>query len=80
MMETIEIKNSSAIAKIVFNDEKNIVGICFTSNIEKSYDFYCETFEDTKTKIIETDTLGESVGKLIHSFRKDGTLEAIVDE
>jgi predicted 3-demethylubiquinone-9 3-methyltransferase (glyoxalase superfamily) len=79
-METIEIKNSSAIAKIVFNDEKNIVGICFTSNIEKSYDFYCETFEDTKTKIIETDTLGESVGKLIHSFRKDGTLEAIVDE
>lgn len=80
MMETIEIKNSSAIAKIVFNNEKNVVGICFTSNIEKSYDFYCETFEDTKTKIIETDTLGESVGKLIHSFRKDGTLEAIVDE
>jgi len=80
MMETIEIKNSSAIAKIVFNDEKNIVGICFTSNVEKSYDFYCETFEDTKTKIIETDTLGESVGKLIHSYRKDGTLEVIVDE
>jgi predicted 3-demethylubiquinone-9 3-methyltransferase (glyoxalase superfamily) len=79
-METIEIKNSSAIAKIVFNDEKNIVGICFTSNVEKSYDFYCETFEDTKTKIIETDTLGESVGKLIHSYRKDGTLEVIVDE
>lgn len=80
MMETIEIKNSSAIAKIVFNNEKNVVGICFTSNVEKSYDFYCEAFEDTKTKIIETDTLGESVGKLIHSFRKDGTLEAIVDE
>jgi predicted 3-demethylubiquinone-9 3-methyltransferase (glyoxalase superfamily) len=79
-METIEIKNSSAIAKIVFNNEKNVVGICFTSNVEKSYDFYCEAFEDTKTKIIETDTLGESVGKLIHSFRKDGTLEAIVDE
>jgi hypothetical protein len=80
MMETIEIKNSSAIAKIVFNNEKNVVGICFTSNVEKSYDFYCETFEDTKTKIIETNSLGESVGKLIHSYRKDGTLEAIIDE
>ena len=80
MMETIEIKNSSAIAKIVFNNEKNVVGICFTSNVEKSYDFYCEAFEDTKTKIIEADTLGESIGKLIHSYRKDGTLEAIIDE
>ena len=80
MMETIEIKNSSAIAKIVFNNEKNIVGICFTSNVEKSYDFYCEAFEDTKTKIIEINSLGESVGKLIHSYRKDGTLEAMIDE
>jgi hypothetical protein len=53
MMETIVIKNSSAIAKIVFNNEKNIV---------------------------ETNSLGESIGKLIHSYRKDGTLEAIVDE
>lgn len=80
MMETIEIKNSSAIAKIVFNNEKNIVGICFTSNVEKSYDFYCEAFEDTKTKIIEINSLGESIGKLIHSYRKDGTLEAMIDE
>ena len=37
-------------------------------------------FEDTKTKIIETNSLGESIGKLIHSYRKDGTLEAIVDD
>lgn len=80
MMEIIEIKNSSAIAKIVFNNEKNIVGICFTSNVEKSYDFYCEAFEDTKTKIIEINSLGESIGKLIHSYRKDGTLEAMIDE
>jgi len=80
MMKTLEIKSSSAISKILFNEEKSIVGICFTSNTDKTYDFYCEKFEDTKTKIIETDFLGESIGKLIHSYRKDGTLEAIVNE
>jgi len=80
MMKTLEIKNSSAISKVIFDDTTSIVGICFTSNSDKTYDFYCEKFEDTKTKIIETNSLGESIGKLIHSYRKDGTLEAIVNE
>jgi len=80
MMKTLEIKSSSAISKILFNEEESIVGICFTSNTDKTYDFYCEKFEDTKTKLIETNSLGESIGKLIHSYRKDGTLEAIVNE
>ena len=80
MMETLEIKNSSAISKILLNEEESIVGICFTSNTDKTYDFYCGSFEEVKTKIIETETTGGSIGKLIHSYRKDGTLEAIVNE
>jgi len=79
-METFEVKNSSAISKIIFNEAENIVGICFTSNAEKTYDFHCGTFEDVKTKIIDTENTGGSIGKLIHSYRKDGTLEAIVNE
>lgn len=79
-METFEIKNSSAISKIIFNQEESIVGICFTSNTEKTYDFSCGQFEEVKSKIIETETTGGSIGKLIHSYRKDGTLEAIVNE
>jgi hypothetical protein len=79
-METLEIKNSSAISKITFNDEESIVGICFTSNTEKTYDFFCDKLEEVKSIIIQTETDGGSIGKLIHSYRKDGTFEAIVDE
>lgn len=80
MIEIIEIQNSSAISKIEFNNESNIVGICFTSNSEKTYDFYCETFEETKNKIKETHESGESVGKLVSTLRKNGTLEVVINE
>jgi hypothetical protein len=79
-MKTLEIKSSSAISKILLNEEESIVGICFTSNAEKTYDFYCGSFEEVKNKIIETENTGGSIGKLIHSYRKDGTLEAIINE
>lgn len=79
-METLEIQNSSAISKIIFNEDENIVGISFTSNVDKLYDYYCTTFDETKTKIKEAHQSGESVGKLISSLRKEGTLEVIVNE
>jgi len=79
-METLEIQNSSAISKIIFNEDVNTVGISFTSNVDKSYDYYCTTFEETKTRIINAHQAGESVGKLISSLRKEGTLEVIVNE
>lgn len=79
-METLEIKNSSAISKVIFNDEESIVGICFTSNVDKTYDFFCDKLEEVKLKIVQTEADGGSIGKLIHSYRKDGTFEAIVDE
>ena len=76
-MEVLEIKNSSAIATISFDTENSIVGVAFTSNTDKVYEYKCETIDEVKTKLIETETEGGSVGKLIHSFRKDGILEII---
>lgn len=69
-MEVIEIKNSSAISKISFNEEESLVGISFTYNPQKEYLFVCDEIEDVKSQIQSTD----SIGKLINLFRKDGTL------
>lgn len=69
-MEVIEIKNSSAISKISFNEEESLVGISFTYNPQKEYLFVCDEIEDVKSQIQSTD----SIGKIINLFRKDGTL------
>ena len=76
-MTTLEITNSSAISKISFNHDESIIGICYTSS-NKIYDFYCNEFDDVKTQIIDAHKNDESLGKLIHSFRKDGKLETII--
>jgi hypothetical protein len=78
-METLEIKNSSAISQISFQKDKNIVGICYTSS-DKIYEFYSEDFDNVKDQIINAHEKAESVGKLINSLRKDGSLETIVVE
>ena len=72
-MEVVEIKNSSAISKISFYNEENLVGVSFTYNPKKEYIFVCSQFEDVKSQIKETENSGSSVGKLINNFRKDGT-------
>jgi hypothetical protein len=72
-MEVLEIKNSSAISKISFNDEENLVGISFTYNPGKEYLFVCDEIEDVKSQIKSTD----SVGKLVNLFRKDGTFSQL---
>jgi hypothetical protein len=76
-METIEIKNSSAISKISFNEDESLVGICFTYNTDKEYLYHCEKLNEVKFQVLETETSGESIGKLINLFRKDGTFEII---
>lgn len=68
-MEIIEVKNSSAISKISFNTQENIVGISFTSNPTQEYLFVCDEIENVKSQVQTT----ESVGKLISLFRKNGT-------
>jgi hypothetical protein len=80
-MTTLEIKNSTAISKIEFNLEKSIVGICYTSNPEKLYEFHCDNLLEVKENLYNAHEKGESIGKLIHSYKKDGTFEVInVDE
>ena len=76
-MEVIEIKNSSAIAKVSFDVEQHIVGIAFTYNADKDYLYKCDTIEDVKSYIIETEETGGSVGKLINQYKKDATFETI---
>lgn len=76
-MLTIEISNSSAISKINLLEEENIIGIAYTSNSEKIYEFYCDDFENVKNKIENTLQKDESVGKLIHTLRKNGEIETI---
>jgi len=79
-METLEIQNSSAISKIIFDTEESVVGVAFTSNSDKVYNYKCKNIEDTKSQIMIAETTGGSVGKLIHSLRKDGILEIIKTE
>lgn len=78
-METLEIKNSSAISQINFEKDENIVGICYTSS-SKVYEFYCNEFDKVKEQILNTYNKEESVGKLINSLRKEGKLETIIVE
>lgn len=76
-MTTLEIKNSSAISKITFNEEDKLIGITFNYNLDKEYLYLCENFEEVKNKIEETELKEESIGKLINTFRKDGTFTTI---
>lgn len=73
-IDTLEIKNSSAISKISFWYSSDLIGITFTKSKDqdKEYLYHCNTLHEVRTKIVEAEILGESVGKLIHKFRKDG--------
>lgn len=75
-MEVFEIKSSTAISKISFHDEENLVGVSFTYNPNKEYLFICDEFDDVKHQIKTAETNGSSVGKLINLFRKDGTFSS----
>lgn len=79
IMEILDIKNSSAISKIEFNVEESIVGICYTSS-NKSYEFFCEDLNAVKEKIQSAIKNEESIGKLVHSLKKNGEIEPIQSE
>lgn len=76
-MEILEVKNSSAISQISFHKDENLVGVCFNYSPNKEYLFLCEEFEEVKNEIKKTEYAGDSVGKLINSFRKNGSLSVI---
>jgi len=72
-MEVLEITNSSAIARIEFDNDHNQVGIAYTYKPEQVYLFKC----DDLTYVKEQVNVAESIGKLVSQFRKDGTLVSI---
>jgi hypothetical protein len=79
-MKTIKIENSSAISQINIDEDQQIVGVAYTSNESKIYEFFTEDVEYVENKISETLENGESVGKLIHSLKKEGMLEVFITE
>lgn len=72
-MEVLEFTDSSAIAKIQFDNEQNQVGVAYTYKPEKVYVFNCNDLNLVKEQV----EVAESVGKLISQLRKDGTLMSI---
>jgi hypothetical protein len=75
-INTIEIKNSSAISKVSFWYDSNLIGITFakSKDQEKEYLYHCDDLVSVEGQILKSEQDGESVGKLIHKFRKDGVL------
>lgn len=71
--EILEIENSSAISKISLNFEENIVGIAYTNNPEKFYDFFCEDVIAVRDKLKSS----ESMGKCVSQLKKEGTLQVV---
>jgi hypothetical protein len=72
-MQVLEFTDSSAIAKIQFDDEQNQVGIAYTYKPDKIYVFKCDDVDFVKNEIKGA----ESVGKLVSALRKDGTLISV---
>ena len=72
-MEVLEFTDSSAIAKIQFDNEQNQVGVAYTYKPEKVYVFNCNDLNLVKEQV----EVAESVGKLISQLRKDGTLISV---
>lgn len=77
LMEVLEIKSSSAISKITFNDDDNLVGVSFTYNPKKEYLYFCEDLSSIKKQVKDIESKGLSIGKLINSLIKDTTLKVI---
>jgi len=72
-MEVLEFTDSSAIAKIKFDDEQSQVGVAYTSSPNNFYVFDCEDLDYVRLHIRTV----ESVGKFIAELKKEGTLQKI---
>ena len=81
-IETIEIKNSSAVSKISFWNDVNIFGITFvkSNDQDKEYLYDCPALGEVRVQFIEAEAAGESIGKLFHKLVKDGSLIKIENE
>ena len=69
-----EFQDSSAIFGIKI--DTSCVLITYNSNIDKEYEFNCENTEEFNEKVSNTLKNKESIGKLVHSYIKQGKLVA----
>ena len=71
-VKTYEFQDSSAIFTIKMG--KDSVFVTYNSNIDKEYEFNCENTEEFDINVSNTLKNKESVGKLLHSYIKEGKL------
>ena len=71
----MQITGSSAIANVNFKDE-SLVGITFTSQ-DTEYDFKALDSNLVRNGLDNAVTKGDSVGKLIASYRREGQLTEV---
>jgi hypothetical protein len=75
-IKTIQIKKSSAISKVSFWYDSNLIGITYTKSKDqdKEYLYHCDDLVSVEEQITKAEEAEESVGKLFHKLRKDGVL------
>jgi len=71
-VKTYENLSSSALFRVKV--DKNAVFVTYNSNIDKEYEFECQNTDNFSQKLSETLEKNESVGKLLHSYIKEGKL------
>ena len=71
----MQITGSSAIANVNFKDD-SLVGITFTSQ-DTEYDFKALDSNLVRNGLDSAITKGDSVGKLIASYRREGQLTEV---
>ena len=76
-MEVLEVTNSSAVAKVSFNQETSEVGVAYTYKPDKFYIFKGDSIEGFKDSLYTAFDNGESVGKMISQMKKDGMLMSV---
>jgi len=74
-VKTYENIDSSAVQAIKV--DKSSVFVTYNSNIDKEYEFNCENTEEFDINVSNTLKNKESVGKLLHSYIKEGKLVAV---
>jgi len=71
-VKTFENLGSSALY-VIKVDESRVL-MTYNSNIDKEYEFNCDNTEEFDIKLSNTLKNKESVGKLVHSYIKEGKL------
>ena len=74
-VKTYEFHDSSAIFTIKMGKES--VFVTYNSNIDKEYEFNCENITEFEENVSNTLKNSESIGKLVHSYIKEGKLVAV---